>query len=304
MGLLSGITSILSGPIGSIVGSVAGPLVSGLFQKDANKQNAAMYGSRLQTTVRDAQKAGIHPLEAIRAGAGSTLPPQMASLISPTAAQNAFDGVVDAISGRTAARYADERVQQELNRIALDQAKMKSGSLAAQLGAGAGVSSGGISKTGNAEANIGAPDTELQTGERNVTNVAGTGDNWFSRPDKPDGSSWQERYGEPGEWIGAIPTAFNDVVYNAALKRAAEQQGVDKSTIHENLLNSVKTDPQAIQKFINEQDEGWRKDIRDNVLDVPKNLISKSSAMLDGTSRPNGFDKRAYGYPPRTEWVQ
>ena len=55
---------------------VVGDVVSGLFGKDqlntANQNSERMYRNRLQWTVEDAKKAGIHPIYAIGSGAGNS----------------------------------------------------------------------------------------------------------------------------------------------------------------------------------------------------------------------------------------
>jgi len=146
-GLLGTVGSIFGGPIGGIISSVGPSVVSGLFADKANKQNMAAYGSRISTTVADARRAGIHPLEAIRAGAASSLPPQMASLVTPASLGNSFDQIADVLSGRTAQEQADREVQMDINRIKRDQMMMESKSLREQVGTGSGIKASAARQT-------------------------------------------------------------------------------------------------------------------------------------------------------------
>ena len=49
-----------------------------------------------------------------------------------------------------------------------------------------------------------------------VTNPSRTGNDWWHvDPVQPDASAWEERYGEPGDWIGGAFNGATDVLYNA-----------------------------------------------------------------------------------------
>jgi type II secretory pathway pseudopilin PulG len=123
----------------SLLAAIAGPIIGGLFQNKANRDAQRAYGSRIRTTVKDARKAGINPLEAIRAGAGNALPPSGGRLVSDAAISNSFDAIADVLSGRTAAENKQADVQAEIQRIDADT--QRRGTIPS-IGAGAGIGNG------------------------------------------------------------------------------------------------------------------------------------------------------------------
>lgn len=68
------------------------------------------------------------------------------------------------------------------------------------------------------------PNMKLEAGDAPTVSSVGLEDRWnlTSDPKTADAAAWEQRYAEPGEWVGGIYTMGADAIYNAkeALKRA------------------------------------------------------------------------------------
>lgn len=244
--------------LGTVLGTVAGKLFEGdnstaigsalgdhIAKNRSNARDRGQYARRIQSTVADARAAGIHPLEAIRAGAANTAP-SAPRLLSETSRTATFDALDDALTGTKAARNRREKAEADLAEIRADEARRGVGSPRdARLGKFA------TGKTpGAPDDALGDPKNELTTRPRDVTAALGTGKDYFSRPDTPDAASFEERYGEPGEWLGGAYTGLTDYAYNKLIERAAKRQGKTKNDIHQMLIAENEKDPNFIDMWV------------------------------------------------------
>lgn len=220
--------------LGSILGAVAGPLISGFFGNKSEKRAEQNNATRIQTTVADAKAAGINPLEAIRGGVASALnyTPRLASA---TALGQAFDRINDVISGRQAAETATKQVQEELQTIQRDQAKMGT---VASPGAGSGVGTGTaspaapslVSQTAARAAAPPEPETpqDLSTPAPFEDGPAPLVTNPFHEDTRinvderwADAEDFEARYGDAASWAYGGLSVFNDMSRHVA-DRATE----------------------------------------------------------------------------------
>lgn len=244
----------------SLLTAVAPALLSGLFGRSQARAQQKAYATRIRTTVADAREAGIHPLEAIRAGAANSVPDAGPRLISDTALQNAFDRVTDVIAGRRAQADEQKAVSAEITRI--NQDIMARGASPVSFGAGAGVvdKSPRVQSPSNWQAGsgptngaswrngptpnphpegvgLGTPAEPIE-GNTSVTNPLNEGPDGlprFTDPHNVDADAYAARYGEGGEWIGGLRNASADTLYNRTLRQAALQ--MYGSVTRENLFD-------------------------------------------------------------------
>jgi hypothetical protein len=84
------------GILGSVAGALAGPVLGGLFQNKANKDNEANQREfaqmGIQWKVADAKAAGLHPLYAL-GGSGATYSPSAQPLMSGADASRAMQSI-------------------------------------------------------------------------------------------------------------------------------------------------------------------------------------------------------------------
>lgn len=188
----------------------------------------------LGNLVEDAQAAGFNPLTVMRSGGASSynsaagLAPLSASRLTASPAQMQQAPVRQAVGGSVAGSvagsvgdflsnfdpFADQKKEQEyrlvesqiaaLNASALSGVARGAGSFASgdferrPSGAGGALSKGGL----------GQP-AKWEPGDVNVTNPFQTEP---VNKDWSDAATWEQRYGEPGSWIGGVVVGGADML--------------------------------------------------------------------------------------------
>lgn len=119
---------------GKILGSIAAPIVGGLFGRKSEKNAAAFEAQRLRMMRTDAEAAGFNPLSALMAGAASAYGNPYgghASLAQANFAANAVQSVSDVLTGKTARDLAREETEMDLMKVELE--RLRKGGAAATV---------------------------------------------------------------------------------------------------------------------------------------------------------------------------
>ncbi|UIB81418.1 hypothetical protein [Flyfo microvirus Tbat2_105] len=192
-------------------------------QLDETREYSRMALSHL---VEDAEAAGFNPLTALRSGAGGNynaaagLAPLSATPLTRTApvkqavggsaAGDIISGIGDFISNFDP--FADQKREQEYRLVESQIAALNASALSnVPRGAGSFATGGverRVSGQGAALSKLGQPSV-WTPGDVNVTNPFQTepvDKNWS------DAATWEQRYGEPGSWIGGAVVGGADIL--------------------------------------------------------------------------------------------
>lgn len=240
-------------PLASAALPVVGNLVSKLFGGDDEQSSRVDY----KQMVRDAEAAGFNPLTVLRAGGASGYTTQShpalstASMIGDGIAAvgnvlNNFD--IDADKRRKAefdlVNAQIENIQTETaQRRASMNAPKRVGSNAVTHG-GAPVSDSSLTPIKAVPA-LAAGDKAFEMGQVSVTNPSGG--RWWVDPTVGDAQHLEDRYGEPGSWLGGVYVGAKDAAYN--IKKSAPL-GTSKS--FNDRINDMWSDPVKYMKRFNE----------------------------------------------------
>jgi len=166
---------------------------------------------------QNAEAAGFNPLTALRAGGGAgfttTHHPSLASGGFMADALSSFGNAIASIDPmRDATAKLEYQIKQEtLKNIQADTAARKRASLG-----GVPVSTGARTVVRASPLQRGLPASaglpQMPTVETpTVTNPWPTSSGWPVNPGLPDAATYEQRYGEPGDWIGGVLTFGGDV---------------------------------------------------------------------------------------------
>lgn len=189
--------SFLAG-IGSALGSAVGPLISkglgSLFgmksDADAQKDLSEKFAKRsIQWRVKDAERAGVHPLYAL--GANVSMGPSL------PIGGGAFDEMGQGIGRAADALLSNEgRNASAVERLALERAGLENELLRAQIS--------------NAKQAGNPPGMNAIPAEFNMADA----NKWMVNRHATPAQMWENQYGEPGEWIGGGFNMLSDTVRN------------------------------------------------------------------------------------------
>lgn len=198
--------------LGEILG-IGASLLGSLFGSDDKETTSHVDYKRM---VKDAEAAGFNPLTAIRNGgsAGFTST-TMPGLSSGEFLADALKGVGQLVSNydpmAKATADLEYKIKQEtLRNLQVDTAarlKASIGGVPASQGHNRVVSPGGM--THALPASAGLPQTPTVE-QPTITNPLPTSWGVAVNPDLMDANAWEQRYGEPGDWIGGVLTMAGD----------------------------------------------------------------------------------------------
>ena len=278
-----GLLSFLGGAVGNLVGGpLVGRAIGGALGKAADESldrkrqrnqarsdNAASEAAERKRLVEqrqydrgelsrlrtDAEKAGFHPLEALRAGAGSsasgTTQPRV---ITQLAASGNYDKFDDILTGRDALDQKLASAELQLRQIELDQARSgRSGRLSAASPRSSGI--------------LGAPDVP-DPGKTTVTNPNQVG--WVA-PWNNDADVGEARFGELGGLFYGLRNMFVDDGYNRTLPSIAALLKITPEQAHQKYVSlgpkagaeAYATDARAIKTMRRQGQRGFTQEIDD-----------------------------------------
>ena len=190
----------------------------------------------LGNLVEDAQAAGFNPLTVMRSGGASSynsaagLAPLSASRLTSSPAQMQQAPVRQAVGGSVAGSvagavgdflsnfdpFADQKKEQEYRLVESQIAALNASALSGVArGAGSFASGDFERRPSRAAAALSKPfsgelgkPSKWEPGDVTVTNP------FKSEPVNPnvsDAAVWEQRYGEPGSWVGGVWVGFNDL---------------------------------------------------------------------------------------------
>lgn len=237
---------------GSILGAIAGPLIGGLFGSSRSSKPQVTTNEVDYVKLRkNAERGGFNPLTALRHGGAAghmvTTHPAL-STPGPGAAigQGLAEGISALASGgpwnvRSAAPTQSNEIaadqltyqilEKQLRNFTTNLPQSKAGfgdvPIMVQTAPGTGtratqaLTSQLEMEPARATLYTGPPvpgGNQAQTPLPMQVNLTNPWPRWTGirvSPSLPDASAWQERYGEPGEWIGGAATFAGDVAYSA-----------------------------------------------------------------------------------------
>lgn len=234
----SAVTAGVGGAVGAGValGRAAGGLIGqGLLDRKNAKAQMAYDANAYVRMAEGARRAGLHPLEVLRAGDPGGASGSL-KFGTSAAMQNQFDQIDAILTGEDAARRRREQLQDELLRVEIDQAR--AGSLRSAQRAGL------VSPSLKAQAGIGAAPTmaEAESGETIVTNPGDIGSEFYVDPTRQDFAATEERTGD-NEIINTPLIAehwYNDWSYRQSLRFSAEQLGMTEAELHAKIIENPK----------------------------------------------------------------
>lgn len=216
--------------IGALIGAGAS-IIGSLFGGGSKKQTTTSEVDYVKM-VKNAEKAGFNPLTAIRNGgsAGFTTSTTGATPFSARLADGVAGGVQSFLANFDP--FADKTREREVRLVEAQIANLgastnqmnrprlgdvptyTAGQNKRQFGATVPKGSSHIDLAKVVGEGFALKPTEETP---TLTNPTRTGNEyWRVDPKQPDASAFEERYGEPGDWIGGVWNAGNDLTYNIA----------------------------------------------------------------------------------------
>lgn len=217
--------------LGALIGAGASLLGGFMQSKQADKQaelQKQFAQSGIQWKVRDAEKAGIHPLYALGAQTTSYQPTQVGDLGIAEAGQN-IGRAIDATRSNPAKVNA---LSLTASQIQLEGLKLDNELKKAQLASAVALAhqtqhAPGLPGPFTQSAIVGQGNTEQTDPSRlplmhsarqpqYTTNLKVGGYDVMPSPNWSDAQTFQDRYGEPGEWAASVPIAVADWFHNVS----------------------------------------------------------------------------------------
>lgn len=221
--------------LGALIGAGAS-LVGSLFGGGSKKQQTTTtsyvdYGRM----VREAEAAGFNPLTALRNGGAAGFSVSTGTTPATPLSARIADGVSGAAQTFLANfdPFKDQQREAEFNLVQAQLANLNAdtalkkrtglgsvptytgGNTKRTMGAGVGHNQNFKSVVEVLPASAGASQTPTVE-KGTISNPTRTGnDVWYVDPQQPDASFWEERYGEPGSWVGGGYNAATDLWHNA-----------------------------------------------------------------------------------------
>lgn len=171
--------------------------------------------------VMDAEEAGFNPLTALRNGGGANYnaaagfaplsrkaPVMQAVGGSPIG--DAFNGLGDFITNFDP--FKDQKREQEYRLIESQIAALNASALSGAPRGSASFATGGLERRVSGQGGVLGKPAKWEAGDVSVTNP-------FQKlevnPNASDAAVWEQRYGEPGSWVGGVVVGGRDVWHNA-----------------------------------------------------------------------------------------
>lgn len=199
--------------IGSIISTIGG-LAGGLFNNSAaRRQNDAirqMNATKIQTTVKDARKAGIHPLAAL----GS---PVAGSWATPVGQPGLGDAVAD--GARAIGASMDKRYD-PLTAAALDTERAKARNLDAST---ASLLADAQRATRTSALRAAGQTADIRDLVKPKTLLTGDGTKMKLSPQWDDTDKFTARHGEMADYIYGPQVWWADQLYGGAVRRASDR---------------------------------------------------------------------------------
>ena len=177
--------------------------------------------------VIDAEEAGFNPLTALRNGGGANYnaaagfaplsrkaPVQQAVGGSPIG--DAFNAVGDFITNFDP--FKDQKREQEYRLVESQISALNASALSGASRGAASYATGGLERRVSGQGGVLGKPAKWEAGDVSVTNPFKTLE---VNPNASDASVWEDRYGEPGSWVGGVVVGGRDVWHNA--KRWSEK---------------------------------------------------------------------------------
>lgn len=274
--------------LGALIGAGTS-LLGGLFGKKKQTQTTESVVD-YEAMVRRATKAGFNPLTALRNGGAAgfsssttTTHPGLSSIgqgianagsIIGGALEQRFDPIQqkrDEVENKLL-DYQLASIQGGANAPGFGSVPMRSTQRQVMQQTVPPMATAKGLKNGSA-----IPPMQLQPGDNPTVSTVGLEDRFgiTSDPRTADAAAWEQRYAEPGEWVGGIYTMGADVIYNA--KQALKHLGV------KNVDQAAAAGPGALANEAG-------KAVREYLMAPPTtdSLLDRSARWLDdalGTSR-------------------
>lgn len=207
--------------------STGGAFLGGIFDRRA--QSRANKANTPYAQVKSWEKAGINPLVGITQG--QYIPQQANSIGDLFATAGGIWG--DAVANKPEAKLRETQLelQNQLLKKELDATvEPREPSAMQRFGGGLPLADEALSVPV-----LGSPEgsATIEEGIPTLSNVADLDGTFYSKPNVKDAAIWAERYGEPGEILGALHVAISDVEYNSALASAVKNSKFTAQELHE-----------------------------------------------------------------------
>ncbi|MDH0614143.1 MULTISPECIES: hypothetical protein [unclassified Agrobacterium] len=193
--------------------------------------------------VIDAEEAGFNPLTALRNGGGANYNAAAAfaplsrkapvrQAVGGSVAGDAFDALGDFITDFDP--FKDQKREQEYRLVESQIAALNASALSGAPRGSASYATGGLERRVSGQGGVLGKPAKWEAGDVVVTNPFQTRDvdaNWS------DAATWEQRYGEPGSWVGGVVVGVADtwdfaksnvksawnspVSYNSPMRKAA-----------------------------------------------------------------------------------
>lgn len=221
--------SALIGAAGSLAGGLLGNKSAEKQRQKEYEQQKEFAQSGIQWKVADAEKAGIHPLYALGANTVS-YSPQSIGGSDFSFLGNAGQNIGRAIDSTRSSSQKGNALATTAAAIQLEGLKLDNEIKKAELASAIalanpfGRSNPGLPTTstshfidgqGNTpQADATPPLMHAARQPQYTTNLRMWGKDIQPSPYWSDGQTFQDRYGEPGEWLAAAPIAVSDFLWN------------------------------------------------------------------------------------------
>lgn len=193
--------------LGSVLGAAGGVLGSVLQKSAAKKQynqQVSFAQNAIQWKAADAIKAGLHPLAALGANTVSYSPQQVGDMAGPLS--NMGQDIGRSIE---ATKNGTERSAGQIGALQLERAGLENDLLRTQIASEQARLRGQVGPPlptdgGQGQLIPGQGQTLMMGGQRIATD-----------PNTSNSQDFENRYGEPAEWIASPGIAWNDLKHNA-----------------------------------------------------------------------------------------
>lgn len=167
--------------------------------------------------VEDAEAAGFNPLTALRNGGGATYnaaagfaplsrKAPVKQAVGDSAIGDTFNAIGDFITNFDP--FADQKREQEY-RLVESQISALNASAMSNVPRGAGsFATGGLERRLSGQGGALGKPAKWEAGDVTVTNPFKEAN---VTPDVSDAATWEQRYGEPGSWVGGVWVGANDI---------------------------------------------------------------------------------------------
>lgn len=261
----------------SLLGSIAGAVIGGIFKKKAAKDAHASAVSdtllQLPRLRQSAEDAGFNPLTALLANGGGSFNAggmQAAPLASASVIQNAVDSVSDEFTGKAEIERQKDKTNLELAKVELERLKSggASSTVAAtqknrvpSMGAPARVALGGSAATPKKPKFTQLGPSEY--GETLVTNPNPAQSGMWVDPRRPDAEHAEQRYGDVMQEVAGAGNLAQDMVFTKQIDQVSYDYG---PKVANRVVEYLRKNPKAsVDEAINQSILGMQKRVSPKV---------------------------------------